>query len=354
MKNKITLIIDKSPAYLNSLTDDEIKKFKYNKSNVRKETSWSKNLANTKELFGQPKMVVLDLSDANNAKSFASLIPNKKKNSSSDYIVSDENSLFYGNWWGNGVIIKFLYPAKESGYNNKTSSAGLTKIMNLVKQSNGKIIDNSKSKSDKIENDLLKKYPLNINIKTAIKNYIGEEYDKAISLTKALDKLSKEEIKNLTLNEIAVYLPNVGGRILPWEPTNALFEMNLKQALIYCDRIIEENGKEIVSPIVVMASLKNTSRSLLEASVCYHSGFKTIEKISQALNSYTNNFLSIKPLINMGKMPSPETASYILKLVVEADSYYKGNGTIIDQRNFLKNLFNKIYLALKFNAPLKN
>ena len=168
MKNNLILIIDKSSTNLLKRQEEIFQKWKINKEDVVKTTTWRKGLVQSKNLFGGVQAVWLDLSDAQAAMNFSKMIPTKKK-------LTEEKHLFNGKWWGNGIIITFLYPDKA--INGKESSAGLAAIKNLVEYSDGTIEDNSSKRVDTLKTDVLKNIPLNSNIKTQLREYVGENFE---------------------------------------------------------------------------------------------------------------------------------------------------------------------------------
>ena len=79
MKNNLILIIDKSSTNLLKRQEEIFQKWKINKEDVVKTTTWRKGLVQSKNLFGGVQAVWLDLSDAQAAMNFSKLIPTKKK-----------------------------------------------------------------------------------------------------------------------------------------------------------------------------------------------------------------------------------------------------------------------------------
>ena len=78
---------------------------------------------------------------------------------------------------------------------------------------------------------MLKNIPLNSNIKTQLREYVGENFEALVMLEKALKKIPKEEIQKFTIQDVAVYLPAKSGVKLPWDVTGALDRHNLALAL---------------------------------------------------------------------------------------------------------------------------
>jgi len=75
LKNNLILIIDKSSTNLLKRQEEIFQKWKINKEDVVKTTTWRKGLVQSKNLFGGVQAVWLDLSDAQAAMNFSKLIP---------------------------------------------------------------------------------------------------------------------------------------------------------------------------------------------------------------------------------------------------------------------------------------
>ena len=310
MKNNLILIIDKSYTNLLKRQEEIFQKWKINKEDVVKTTTWRKGLVQSKNLFGGVQAVWLDLSDAQAAMNFSKLIPTKKK-------LTEEKHLFNGKWWGNGVIITFLYPDKA--INGKESSAGLAAIKNLVEYSGGTIEDNSSKRVDTLKTDVLKNIP-------------------------------KEEIQKFTIQDVAVYLPAKSGVKLPWDVTGALDRHNLALALDCYNRMVNNKVPMfgLISWLNRHYQLAYEVASLLESGVPRRDISKSLPK----QNSYAISN-TIRDLESNGTYPKAETLEYILKQTTELNLYYKGELRCIDKDNHFRNVLAKIYQALRCNAPLQ-
>jgi hypothetical protein len=341
LKNNLILIIDKSSTNLLKRQEEIFQKWKINKEDVVKTTTWRKGLVQSKNLFGGVQAVWLDLSDAQAAMNFSKLIPTKKK-------LTEEKHLFNGKWWGNGVIITFLYPDKA--INGKESSAGLAAIKNLVEYSDGTIEDNSSKRVDTLKTDVLKNIPLNSNIKTQLKEYVGENFEALVMLEKALKKIPKEEIQKFTIQDVAVYLPAKSGVKLPWDVTGALDRHNLALALDCYNRMVNNKVPMfgLISWLNRHYQLAYEVASLLESGVPR----RDISKCLPKQNSYAISN-TIRDLESNGTYPKAETLEYILKQTTELNLYYKGEVRCIDKDNHFRNVLAKIYQALRCNAPLQ-
>lgn len=341
MKNNLILIIDKSSTNLLKRQEEIFQKWKINKEDVVKTTTWRKGLVQSKNLFGGVQAVWLDLSDAQAAMNFSKLIPTKKK-------LTEEKHLFNGKWWGNGVIITFLYPDKA--INGKESSAGLAAIKNLVEYSDGTIEDNSSKRADTLKTDVLKNIPLNSNIKTQLREYVGENFEALVMLEKALKNIPKEEIQKFTIQDVAVYLPAKSGVKLPWDVTGALDRHNLALALDCYNRMVNNKVPMfgLISWLNRHYQLAYEVASLLESGVLR----RDISKCLPKQNSYAISN-TIRDLESNGTYPKAETLEYILKQTTELNLYYKGEFRCIDKDNHFRNVLAKIYQALRCNAPLQ-
>ena len=197
---------------------------------------------------------------------------------------------------------------------------------------------------------MLKNIPLNSNIKTQLKEYVGENFEALVMLEKALKKIPKEEIQKFTIQDVAVYLPAKSGVKLPWDVTGALDRHNLALALDCYNRMVNNKVPMfgLISWLNRHYQLAYEVASLLESDVPR----RDIARCLPKQNSYAISN-TIRDLESNGTYPKAETLEYILKQTTELNLYYKGELRCIDKDNHFRNVLAKIYQALRCNAPLQ-
>lgn len=252
MKNRLFLIIDDSDIFLDKKTNEILENWKqdniYECSTI---TQWSKGIGNQITMFSKP-CIKLDLRDDKNLKNFAELVKNKNK-----------NNLFADNWFENGVII----------ITNKIR--GTSKIVQLVKDSNGVIIQ--KKTNEEHKKEILNSLKVNNSVKNFISEYIGDDYELLYLIANSINSVKDTSLINL--NNIQTFIPAKPGSIPPWDYINCLNSGNIAKANEQLDRVLENTHY-----LVVVSLLKNFMYNLLLYNIATKYGYKDIKQIAKIYN----------------------------------------------------------------------
>ena len=303
MENKnIYLIIDPSPAFLRSKVQDIFQLWGFARTNVKELTEWSQ-IPSTPSLFGDLLMTHLDLTSKNSIKKFADLISQRKM-----------QNFFSGNWFGNGVIITCL------------TSVGTKKIEKLVTASGGRVIKKEKSANRKKE--LLSLLNLSSSIKTAIDDFVGEDYDLMLSFVNAISKESKAKQKELSLVDAFSYFPPVPGSVPPWDYLNALINGSTTNSISLFERTLKNTV--ILIPLVFITK---KMQSIYRIRMALAEGLTRDKEIAEAIGEspsweITNN-------LKVAKRISILNAERIALISTELESDLKGGSNVNAKTEFI-------------------
>lgn len=218
----VKLIIDPSDAFLRAKVQETFQEWGFKRTAVRELSEWQ-FIPKAPSLFGEKLMTHLNLTGKGDIKKFADLISLRKM-----------QEAFSGDWYGNGLII------------TASTSVGVSKIEKLVTSSGGLVVKKEKSPARKKE--LLSGLNLSYEVRNAVDDYSGEDYDLMLSFVGAVSKLSKEEQGELTVQDAYSYFPPIPGSVLPWEFLNSLMNGNTTKSIDQFKRTIKNT--HILVPLV--------------------------------------------------------------------------------------------------------
>lgn len=311
--NKLSLFIDDSEIYLQKLLQDEYTLWGYTQENLNKTTEWKNGLAGMNTFF-QEYFIHLDLSDKNDLKNFVELIDKRKK-----------NNLFVDEWWGNGVII------------TTTHQQGSSKIVKLVKEFNGKVIEKQKSNVNKT--NILSTLNLSKDLTSFVSEYAGYNYDILLILQNNLSKLTDKEIEELTIEKLYTFLSPKQGSIPPWEFVDSLLQGRIEESFEKLKRTHINTHY-----LVTLTFLKSKFNLLYSYTFLNSINVKSDDEKATILGLKSKFvFLSFKKMRNKLDL---STIEMICKLIYKAEEDLKGN-IRINGNDYLENLTLEIYLLMK-------
>lgn len=308
----LIFIIDPNEAYLRNKTQEIYKSWGYERSEVKEMKTWEPVPKGT-TLFGDKLMTHLDLSDAKDLKAFADTISHKST-----------KDIFTGDWYGNATIIT----AKKA--------QGSKKIENLVEKSGGQVQKGNKKTNRKA--DMLKELNLQTQVKSAISDYIGEDYDLMLSFYNEVSEMKKADQKKLTLDEAFSLIPPSPGSVLPWEYLNYLINGNTTKAISMFERTVEKTHC-----LVPLTFLTRKMSTLYRVRMAMEDGINSNSAIGKAIGE-TNTY-EIKILMGVAKKLSIRDVELIALFTTELESDIKG-GSKIDDNILFKTAIAKIGILL--------
>ena len=299
--NKLILIIDANESYLQKEVKLHYNEIKSDNNELKEITEWANGLGEAISLFGIKPIYHLKLRNNEDIKKFVEYLKKRAKDK----------------WWGHGVII------------TSTTNVGLKKIKEAVESNNGLIIE--KKEPEVIKQEILNRYNLNKETKSVVSYHVGNDYEMLLPLTNSLDKLTKKEQKELSVEEALILMLEQEGEVPPWKIINPLFNEDIKEALLMYNRI-----KEHSHPLVIMAIIKPKIEMLYQAGILYTLGNRTFNGIAQALELNKKNVLYT--VFKMVRKTRYENLCKIAELTNEVESKLKGKSVEDDNQLILKYL----------------
>lgn len=284
---------------------------------IKDTETWNFALAKNTSLFGEKHVIHLDLSDKNKLKAFAEILKEKR----------EKDNFEKSNWFGDGLII------------TSTHATGTKKIEELVKKHDGQVI--KKAKPADMTNMLLKELPINNQLKTFLKDYIGEDYQILVTISNQLKHYDETDLENLTLDELITKLPCKPGGVPPWNYVNHMVKGNAKKAVAEYERAAESSH-----PLVMMTFAKNKIQPLYRVKTLKAAGLNS-QEISSIIKEK-----NIWHLEDPAKRISISTAEYLAKITIELETNLKGTSKA-DPNLLFKIYIAKVCLAIKNNKSFK-
>lgn len=305
MPNKLYLIIDPSDAFLRSKTQDIYTEWGFKRANVKELTEWQ-FIPTAPSMFGDRMMTHLDLTGKGDMKKFVDFFTDRKfmKN-------------FEDKWWGNGTII------------TATTAQGAKKIENLVNKAGGVVI--KKEKSNVRKRELLSSLSLRVDVKNAVTEFVGEDYDLMLSFVNEVSKLDKNEQKALTIEQAFSYFPPTPGSVLPWEYLNALIDGDTGKSVELFTRTVINTHV-----LVCLVFITKKMQLLYRVRVSMEDGLKTDKQIAAATGEKAGWELS--NMVRLAKRVSLKNAERIAFLTNKLESDIKGGSQVNPNTLFLATL----------------
>lgn len=302
----LKLIINKNPEIIQLKVNEILNKEKISTSQLNKQTEFSPIV--TKGLFSSERQAVwLNLEEKKDLNEFKKYIKNKDN----EEILKSQDLL----------IITTIH---------LQGSSPLVKITEKLK---GEVI---KDKTNDVA-ELLESYPLSKYNLDNLKLYIGESAEKAVPLINTLDKMSDEEIKKISYEELLIALPSKPGIVPPYQYTDAVFRGDLEEASFELDRILENSD-----PILCMVFLHNKIETINRANLLYLSGIKNYKEIAKELGCHPYVVKLIMKFMGKEKVIERLVRTYTI-----LENEMKGESKLKSRNNLLKRYVAEITFLCK-------
>lgn len=300
----LKLIINKNPEIIQLKVNEILDKEKINTTQLTKQTKFSPIV--TKGLFSTERQAIwLNLEEKKDLDDFKKYVKDNK-----DILESQDL-----------LIITTIH------------LQGSSHLVKLVEKLDGEVI------KDKVNDviELLKPYPLSKYNLDNLKLYIGESAEKAVPLINTLEKMSDEEIRKISYEELLIALPSKPGTVPPFQYTDAVFKGDLKEASFELDRILENSD-----PILCMVFLHNKIETINRANLLYLSGIKNYKDIAKELGCHP---YIIKLIMRfMGK---EKVIERLIKVYTVLENEMKGESKLRKRNNLFKRYVCEITLLCK-------
>lgn len=315
---KLLFIMDDSEAYLRDETIRTYESWGFKSSNVKSVEEWNNALGRSSlSLFGDTSMVHLDLTDKKYLKIFVDMISDKK----------EKDNFSTLDWFGPALII------------TSTHAQGTKKIETLIDKSGGEVI--KKAKPEEMKLLLMKRIKLNDDTSSFVNDYVGDDYQMLIGIVNQIERMSKTEQIELTVEEMITRLPSKPGSVPPWEFINPMMAGNAKEAIELYVRCVEN------SHILVTMQLARTKLQMLyRLKLLSMSGVWDSKKQAEVLKQ--RNGPNIWLTANVAKKLNVETVEYLAKLALVTEANLKGYSSA-DPNIIFKNFIVATSLAIKHN-----
>lgn len=321
MSKKITFIMADSEAYLRDEVIRVAEEWGFSKSNVKTVEDWNPALGrNSISLFGDVSITHLDLADGNKLKNFVTFMEDKR-----------HKDLFKAeNWFGAGLII------------TSTHAKGAKKVETLVEKSGGKV--QRKATPEEMRKILLKRLSLGKETSEFLDAYVGNDYQILVGIVNQLEKLTKDEQKALTVDDLVVRLPGKPGSLPPWEFVNPMLEGNTKKAIELYERAVEG------SHVLVTMKLARTKLQLLyRLKLLQIAGVWKSQE--QAAVVGERNGPNIWITAKVAQQLDMATVEYLAKLALKTEASLKGESRVNPDLLF-RNFIAMTCLSIKYNRVL--
>lgn len=292
----------------------------FSKADVKTVETWDPTLTRgSVSLFGQTSIIHLDLTDNNKLKAFVKLLTDK-----------NTKDMFKENWIGSGVII------------TSTHARGAKKVETLVESSGG--IVQKKAKPEEMKRILMERISLNKEAREFLLAYVGDDYQILIGIANQISKMTDEEQKKLTIEDLIVRLPGKPGTLPPWDFINPMLEGNTNEAIKLYERAVEG------SHVLVTMKLARTKLQLLyRLKLLQNAGIRDSKKQAECVGE--RNGPNIWITSKVAQKVSIQTAEYLAKLALITESNLKG-GSQVDSNLIFKNFIASTCLAINYNRAL--
>lgn len=305
-RNMLKLIINKNPEIIQLKVNEILNKEKISTSQLNKQTEFSPIV--TKGLFSSERQAIwLNLEEKKDLNEFKKYIKDKNN----EEILKSQDLL----------IITTIH------------LQGSSPLVKMIEKLKGEVI---KDKTNDVA-ELLESYPLSKYNLDNLKLYIGESAEKAVPLINTLDKMTDEEIKKISYEELLIALPSKPGTVPPYQYTDAVFRGDLEEASFELDRILENSD-----PILCMVFLHNKIETINRANLLYLSGIKNYKDIAKELGCHPYVVKLIMKFMGKEKVIERLVRTYTI-----LENEMKGESKLKSRNNLLKRYVAEITFLCK-------
>ena len=302
----LKLIINKNPEIIQLKVNEILNKEKISTSQLNKQTEFSPIV--TKGLFSSERQAIwLNLEEKKDLNEFKKYIKDKNN----EEILKSQDLL----------IITTIH------------LQGSSPLVKMIEKLKGEVI---KDKTNDVA-ELLESYPLSKYNLDNLKLYIGESAEKAVPLINTLDKMTDEEIKKISYEELLIALPSKPGTVPPYQYTDAVFRGDLEEASFELDRILENSD-----PILCMVFLHNKIETINRANLLYLSGIKNYKDIAKELGCHPYVVKLIMKFMGKEKVIERLVRTYTI-----LENEMKGESKLKSRNNLLKRYVAEITFLCK-------
>lgn len=302
----LKLIINKNPEIIQLKVNEILNKENISTSQLNKQTEFSPIV--TKGLFSSERQAIwLNLEEKKDLNEFKKYIKDKNN----EEILKSQDLL----------IITTIH------------LQGSNPLVKITEKLKGEVI---KDKTNDVA-ELLESYPLSKYNLDNLKLYIGESAEKAVPLINTLDKMSDEEIKKISYEELLIALPSKPGTVPPYQYTDAVFRGDLEEASFELDRILENSD-----PILCMVFLHNKIETINRANLLYLSGIKNYKDIAKELGCHPYVVKLIMKFMGKEKVIERLVRTYTI-----LENEMKGESKLKSRNNLLKRYVAEITFLCK-------
>ena len=302
----LKLIINKNPEIIQLKVNEILNKEKISTSQLNKQTEFSPIV--TKGLFSSERQAIwLNLEEKKDLNEFKKYIKDKNN----EEILKSQDLL----------IITTIH------------LQGSSPLVKITKKLKGEVI---KDKTNDVA-ELLESYPLSKYNLDNLKLYIGESAEKAVPLINTLGKMTDEEIKKISYEELLIALPSKPGTVPPYQYTDAVFRGDLEEASFELDRILENSD-----PILCMVFLHNKIETINRANLLYLSGIKNYKDIAKELGCHPYVVKLIMKFMGKEKIIERLVRTYTI-----LENEMKGESKLKSRNNLLKRYVAEITFLCK-------
>lgn len=290
----LTLIVDKSVAYTSSEKSRWIREHGYTDVVSLDNVEY----VGTVTLMGDIPAAIINITDSKQVKSINEFLKKKSKSGGLQ------------EWASNGVLM-----VTNLGRNVTKGLEG------TIIKNGGEVVtakENSKEKSSETLERILSEYNLNPDVENYLRNYCGDEYDKAIPFLTAVGKLSQKLQYHVSVEQAAIRLPFPEGSIPPWEIEKPLFRGTATETVRVLRRVMQDSH-----PLVILSILIGKI-SLARNIAASKTGYNHVQLASVASMLGVPNNYPFKLASESADRYGYEKLTCVLKKLYETQAAVKG------------------------------
>ena len=242
----------KSSSYGETVAADWLKSLGIEPTSITRVDDLSKR-ARTNGLLGGKSGTILKVYTASEAQLLGDRIdPNGKCKTPVDEMIHNANRLA-----GDGMYVLLSADGTSSAVRR------LAKIFKLT----GMTYDQPDKDAAGTVNEIINRTHLDTSVKTALVNYVGEQYDNLLPIVKSIDQLPSSEQAEMTWEDVMIRIGTRPGSVLPWGSNGSsglddyVINGDVDGACAYYSRLMDGGSL----PIMMAGWL---SRKIADVAIC--------------------------------------------------------------------------------------
>lgn len=311
--NKVAIFINDSQAYLDTRVKETYTEWGFSYSDMIKIEEWDKSAPFQGSLFSK-RFVLLDITNEKRFSKFKEVFDKDKG-----------GKYFKSNWYGDGVII-----IAKNGRG--------TWLSKIAEYSDGLL--EKKIDISEIKKEFNKEYRLRADVLNVVLDTIGDDTTVYTVIKNSLSKLSENEIRDLTVEDIISFLPKKKGEVAPWELIRAVFMKDIDKVLSEYDRVTINTH-----PMVLLSLLRNKFSLLAKYKLLREEKYSEQDILKLVGGKSVYIFKDFKSL-NI----STATANNCVKLILKYEHLLKGGSRGNIGSELLPELLTKLVISLQSNT----